>query len=151
PYGNTEAQWEERRPPIDNCVQVAAGDDHSAALLADGTVVTWGGRAAVTKMSGVITDATQIASGWYAVIVLRRDGTVTVFGAVSHPGEYLEPPPEASDVVKVAASRSSFYAIKADGTLVAWGSPDTYGQLTPPPNATNLIDVAGGRYHTLAL
>jgi alpha-tubulin suppressor-like RCC1 family protein len=152
PYGNTEAQWEARRPPINTCVQVAAGDNHSAALLADGTVVTWGGRTAVTRMSGVITDATQIASGWYAVIALRRDGSVTVFGAVSNPGEYLDPPPGLSDVVRVAASsQASFYAIRADGTLVAWGSPDTYGQLTPPPSATNLIDVAGGRYHTLAL
>ena len=152
PYGNTETQWEARRPAIDNCVQVAAGDNHSAALLANGTVLTWGGRSAVTKMSGVITDATQIASGWYAVIVLHQDRRVSVFGAVSHPGEYLMPPPGTDDIVKVAATPfSSFYAIRSDGTMVGWGAPNLYGQLTPPANASNLIDVAGGRYHTLAL
>jgi hypothetical protein len=151
PYGNTEAEWEAQRPPIHNCVQVAAGDNHSAALLADGTIVTWGGRAAVTKMSGVITDATQIASGWYAVIALREGGSVTVFGAAGHSGEYLTPPPGTNGIVRVAASQFSFYAIKSDGTMVAWGSPNTYGQLTPPPSATNLIDVAGGRDHTIAL
>ena len=151
PYGNTEAEWETRRPWIRDCVQVAAGDDHSAALLANGTIVTWGGRTAVTRMSRIITDATQIASGWYAMIALRRDGSVTVFGNGSTPGADLAPPPVMSNIVKVAASQVSFYAIRSDGKMVAWGSPNTYGQLTPPRSARNLIDVAGGRYHTIAL
>lgn len=150
PFGKEIDTWERLRPTITNAIRVAAGDDHSAALLADGTVLAWGGRSAVTNRSGTIRDAMQIDSGWYHLVVLHSNGTVSAFGQASQPNQYFDPPAGLSNVVRVVASQFASYAIKSDGTLVAWGMPDTYGQMTPPAGQS-FIDVAGGRDHTIAL
>ena len=41
-------------------------------------------------------------------------------------------------------------ALKADGTVVAWGD-NTYGQTNVPQPATNVVAIAAGAYHGLAL
>lgn len=150
PYGNDIADWEALRPEITTAVQVCAGDDHSAALLADGTVRIWGGRAGITSYDGDVTDAVQIASSWYGLVVLHEDGHVTSFGQVSQTGMTYDTPASVEgvgDAVFVTASRFSFAAILADGTFVGWGMPNDYGQFTPVEGATDLVQIALGDHH----
>jgi alpha-tubulin suppressor-like RCC1 family protein len=150
PYGNDINKWEAARPVISNAVMVAAGDDHSAALLANGTVRIWGGRHLVVTHDNKFSNIVQIASTWYALLMLHANGTVTAVGENSQVGGYITPPPGLDNVVKIACGQFSMYAIKSDGAMVGWGMPNNYGQFTPPANATNLVSIAGGRYHTIA-
>ena len=52
----------------------------------------------------------------------------------------------------VAVSGGDFHnlALKADGTVVAWGD-GTYGQTAVPPGLTNVVVIQAGGYHNLAL
>jgi hypothetical protein len=57
-------------------VQIAAGDTYSMALKVDGTIVTWGFKAAenpVTVVPDGTTQVTQIAAGGYHALALRAD------------------------------------------------------------------------------
>ncbi|MGA2863507.1 MAG: LamG-like jellyroll fold domain-containing protein [Verrucomicrobiota bacterium] len=55
-----------------------------------------------------------------------------------------------SNVLAIAAGYHHSLALKADGTLVAWGD-DTYGQTSVPPDLKNVVAIAGGGYHSCAL
>jgi hypothetical protein len=55
-----------------------------------------------------------------------------------------------SNAVFVAAGASCSFAVQADGIVVAWGEK-TAGQTYPPPDLTNVISVAAGATHGLAL
>jgi len=123
-------------------VAIAAGDNHSVALCADGTLATWGVDAngqlgdngTVNTSSPVLVSATGVLAG--------------------------------KAVTAIAAGAWHSLALCADGTLVAWGY-DNYGQLGN--NTTNnsnvpvavvqtgvlagktVTGIAGGGYHSLAL
>ena len=67
-------------------------------------------------------------------------------------------PPGLSDVVAVAAGAEHSLALKADGTIVAWGCDDPYGygtdvgQCTVPAELTGVTTaIAAGWHHNLAL
>ena len=74
--------------PVDlsNVTRIAAGDSHSLALKADGTVVAWG------KLQDVYTDfgqcdvpsglsgVTAIAASFAHSLALKGDGTVSAWG-----------------------------------------------------------------------
>jgi hypothetical protein len=53
-------------------------------------------------------------------------------------------------VVAVAAGYYHSLALKADGTVIAWGD-NRYGQTNSPVGLTNVVAVASGAYHNLAL
>ncbi len=55
-------------------------------------------------------------------------------------------PPSATNVVAVAAGASNSLALRADGTLIIWGSTTTV-----PYNITNATAIAAGAAHNLAL
>jgi alpha-tubulin suppressor-like RCC1 family protein len=121
---------------------VAAGGEHTLALRADGTVVAWG-----RNSNGQAGDGTSGNNRLSPVPV----GTA---------GNWL------SGVVAVAAGCQHSVALKADGTVVAWGY-NLYGQvgdgtsgnnrLTPVPVGTagswltGVVAVAAGCHHSLAL
>lgn len=148
PFGETIPDWIAWRPNITNAKQVVAGDDHSACLTSNGVVYAWGGRAAVTNNSGVYSNAMMIASGWYHLMILHSNGTVTAFGQVSQPGQSFTVPASLAGVSFIAASQFASYAI-SNGFMVAWGMPDEFGQYTALHNATNLVSISGGRDHTI--
>lgn len=50
----------------------------------------------------------------------------------------------------LAAGPGHSMAVRADGTMVAWGR-NGYGQATVPPGLSNVVAVAGGYDHSLAL
>ena len=59
-------------------------------------------------------------------------------------------PPDLTNVVAVAAGDFCGLALRADGTVVAWGD-NSYGQTNVPPDLTNVVAVAAGYHHCLAL
>ena len=115
-----------------NWVAIAAGDDHTLALKANGSLWAWGANQAGQLGDGSTTNRMQpvrIGSG--------------------------------NDWTAVAAGGSSSFALKADGTLYAWGdnSNGRLGEGTVISKKTpmaitavnNLKAVSAGEFHTLAL
>jgi alpha-tubulin suppressor-like RCC1 family protein len=61
------------------------------------------------------------------------------------PGATLQVPPRG-----IAAGGSTSFAIKADGTVAAWGN-NSDGQINVPPAATNVVAVGAGEVQDLAV
>lgn len=172
---------------------IAAGGAHSLALKADGTLWAWGSnvrgqlgdgtttnRTAPVQVNG-ITGVTAFAGGHAHTLALKADGTVWAWGnnasgqlgdgtttSRSVPAQVNGLTGATSIAATVEASHSA--ALKADGTVWAWGS-NNRGQLgdgtttnrTRPVQVTGLTGVTsivasgeegaqfGGLSHTLAL
>ena len=54
-------------------------------------------------------------------------------------------------VIDVAAGYAHALAAKADGTVVAWGSPNDHNEATVPAGTTRVMAVAAGSWHSLVL
>ncbi len=137
---------------------IAAGIDHSLALLTNGTVVGWGitsnlysydpdwyGQADVPPD---VTNAVAISAGAFHSMALKTDGTVEAWGYDFY-GQ-CDVPAGLSNVIAVACGGYFSLALKNDGTVVAWGD-NYYGQTNLPPDLTNVVAIAGGGLHGLAL
>ncbi len=118
-----------------NIVAIAAGRSFSLALKSDGTLLAWG-----ANFSGELGDGSST----------DRTTPVAVGGSNSN------------NIVAIAAGLNHSVALKKDGTVLVWGS-DEFGQLgdgtaledksTPVVigGATNIVGIAAGGFHTLAL
>ena len=124
---------------ITNAVAIAAGAEHSVALLADSTIRVWG-----TGAYGVPGDGSPVSTNRFA--------PTTVKGI--------------DNAVAVAATGNVSYAVLADGTIRAWGwnrmTANTLGALGTGTNIestnvplrvagiTNAVGVAAGAAAVLA-
>jgi len=171
-----------------NVTAIAEGSGHSLALKADGTVWTWGrnvfgqlGDGTTTNRSTPVRVAglsymTRIAAGGEFSLAVSVDGSVYAWGrnqpAGGHPGGELGDGtttdrftpikvPALSDIITVACGEHHSVALKADGTVWAWGS-NISGQLgnsirnnrQEPVKVSGLADVvalAASWEHTLVL
>jgi alpha-tubulin suppressor-like RCC1 family protein len=121
---------------------VAAGDLHTLALKADGSLWSWG-----DNSSGQLGDSTNTAQG-------KKPNQV-----VTTPGSHFD-----NNWVAVAAGGAHSLALQADGSLWTWGE-NANGQLGhpidlangPAPNTPNQVGllqswsgIAAGASHTLA-
>lgn len=170
-----------RVPDLENVVAVSAGGGHVLALTKDGRVFSWGsnfygalGRPprvelALDRAGEVpnLTDVVQVVAGLGVSTVLKKDGTVWVWGSnwqqqfgfpapTDQPGLnrgwVLEPQqvPGLTGVTAIAvgSGRQSIALLK-DGTLRVWGNTD-WGQLGngagpgfhPRPAAIKIANVA---------
>lgn len=170
-----------RVPDLENVAALSAGGGHVLALTKDGRVFSWGsnfygalGRPprvelALDRAGEVpnLTDVVQVAAGPGVSTVLKKDGTVWVWGSnwqqqfgfpapTDQPGPnrgwVLEPQqvPGLTGVTAIAvgSGRQSIALLK-DGTLRVWGNTD-WGQLGngagpgfhPRPAAIKVANVA---------
>lgn len=119
-------------PGLSKVKAVAAGANHSVALLQNGTVWTWGGN-----------DSGQLGIG------SRIDNSepVQVYGL--------------QDIIAIASGRTHVVALKKDGTVWSWGSNfsgqlgmDTSGTSSQPvknPFLSGITAITAGAFHTAAL
>lgn len=118
-------------------VAIAAGDYHTLAVDANGRVWAWG-KNGYGQLGSTVGTGTPLAT----------DAPTLVLGLTG--------------IVAVAAGAEHSVALKSDGTVWAWGR-NTTGQLgngettdvnyTPRmvPGLTNIMEIAAGDNHTLAL
>ena len=137
-------------PGLGNLIAISAGMVHTLALRQDGTVWTWGAnnhgqlgdgtnidRASPVQVPG-LSGVTAISSGFSHAVVLRQDGTLWGWGYNYYGqlgdgtvGDSRPSPvrgPDLSGVTTLVAGAYHTLALRADGTLWAWGA-NNYGQL----------------------
>ena len=136
-------------PGISTVTAVAAGEEHSLALLANGTVLAWGDNHegqlgdGTTKTSAVpvpvkgLSGVTAIAAGSLFSLALLNNGTVMAWGD-NREGQLGDgtlrnstvpvPVQGLSGVTAIAAGALHSLAVLANGTAMAWGDNES-GQL----------------------
>lgn len=87
----------------------------------------------MTNASGTVTSAVATLS-WTPVFMW---GSQTVIS------------PGVTNVLSLAGGDDHFLALRADGTVVAWGA-DFWGQTDVPPDATNIVSIGAGSTHGVA-
>ncbi|MEX2239048.1 MAG: hypothetical protein WEB00_16135, partial [Dehalococcoidia bacterium] len=152
-------------------IQIAAGGNHSVALLNDGTVSHWGSYLSSdpqlasgpaiplpTVVAGVEA-VRSLAAGANHTIALITDGTLRSWGSdeFGQLGDGVDPSPtfarrvEIDEVKAIAAGGDHALALRQDGSVWAWGRDDA-GQLGDggelaarfsPAQVSGLLDVIG--------
>ncbi|WP_027399054.1 cadherin-like beta sandwich domain-containing protein [Anaerovorax odorimutans] len=139
--------------------RMTAGENHMAAVKADGTVVAWGGDN-IYKQADVpegLSDVKAIAAGTYNTLALKEDGTIVGWGSVlNESGETVTYtiPEELKNVEfkSIAAGNSMSAAVKKDGSVVVWGSNHSgdYG-LENVPDLSDVVTVEINDFQVAAL
>jgi alpha-tubulin suppressor-like RCC1 family protein len=169
-----------------SAIAVACGGYHTAILLADGTVRTFGKnpqgalgvndtntRQTPVQVFGISSSGVAVACGMYHTAVILADGTVRTFGSNNQGGLGVNDTTQRNTPVQVFGISSSATAVAcgwdftavllADGTVRTVGRNDsgqlgvndTTSRLTPVQVITGFTSmpgkVAGGFYHTAVI
>lgn len=130
----------------------APSDGNVLGLKANGTVVTFGVEA--NQSPPGLTNVIMVAAGGFHSLALKSDGSVTCWGGESPGGIFTT----------IGAGRQHSLGVRPDGSVVAWGGANlcytnypfpghsiSCGETDVPSSATNVVAVAGGDKHSLAL
>ncbi|PPI86212.1 hypothetical protein KEHDKFFH_02510 [Marinobacter maroccanus] len=142
-WGGTSSA--EASPPANGpYVQIAGNAYNGAAIREDGTVDVWG-RDGLTVPATVNSVGAKFIEGWgdFFLAVLN-DGSVVRIG----PGPTI--PADLPPVAFAGAGRNHGYVIFEDGTVQGFGDNGS-GQINTPAGFGDCRQIAGGRYHTIAL
>ncbi len=101
----------------------------------------------VESQSGV----TGVFAGSFGEYAVKADGSLLALSGGAVPAE-AQPVSPGTAVLSVAVGNSHALLLRADGSTYAWGSNNTYGQITIPADAqSGVIAIACGANHSLAL
>ena len=95
-----------------------------AAILADGSVVTWGNARNGGDSSAVqdqLKNVQQIQASTGAFAAILADGSVVTWGNARNGGDSSAVQDQLQNVQQIQASLRAFAAILADGSVVTWG------------------------------
>jgi hypothetical protein len=123
---------------ITTAVAVAAGGDHTCALLANGTVQCWGenrfgqlgtgnlNKSAVPVTVIGITNAVAVTAGWEHSCAILSDGRVTCWGLKKRDDktvtvDVVVPVSGITNAVALAGGGEHTCVVLADGTVQCWG------------------------------
>lgn len=135
-------------PELTNCVHVAAGAGHISGVTADGGVITWG-RPTITNTPTQATNVILVTAGRDASIALTPQGRILVWPDIP---ELTNRVPSLTNVLQISMTRLWCIALDKNGRVTSWGAvPVDYGHTNTPSGLTNIVLVAAGRYHGLAL
>lgn len=144
----------EKPTDLTNAVALGIGSFATLAVLEDGTVTGWGYDSEhILNVPAGLSNVVALSVGAFGdnVLALRADGTVSEWGydyTILQP--YTNTHPEFSNIVALAAANSYRSAVlHFDGHVTAW--PNNPPDDVPPSNLTNIIAIAGGGSHLLAL
>ncbi len=152
-------------PGLSDVIALAAGDDHTLALKADGSIWAWGDNpngelgtgntdryTNPTQLTGIT--AIAIAAGGNHSVALLADGTVRTWGFNNH-GQLGNGNTTNSNVpvqvtgltgvVGIAAGYEFTLAVLSDGSVKAWGHDDSFqlGNGATAGDQTTPVDVLG--------
>jgi alpha-tubulin suppressor-like RCC1 family protein len=141
-------------PDGNDYVDITAGDYFSIALKSDGSIVSFGNSGFEGQNQLTISDNNDFvaisACGYYA-LGQKSDGSITKLTQYRYTNDFPHQfnRNTTGNYVKVV---SDYYelALRADGTLVGWGSNNGHGELNIP-DGNDFIDIAVGHFHGLAL
>ena len=138
---------------LSNIVSIAAGDGFSLGLKRDRTVISWGENSIPDCPSNVVA----VAAASFTGLALKEDGIVLQgVGVKWFPGHgRLNQVPGLTNVIAVAIGATDQgtrnVALKKDGTVTTWGGETIYKDATPPAGLSNVVAIAAGNSHTLAV
>ncbi|MEY2851955.1 MAG: hypothetical protein RL549_654, partial [Verrucomicrobiota bacterium] len=149
-----------------DALELATGtslDSASSRPVSSGRLLIWGSDPFATNAvmnTGVVQAVVAQVSKDTNVIGVLKNGSVTTWSLFGDSESAFDVPSAATaNVAMIAAGDEHFLALKADGSVVAWGrgKSDTNGipefgqSLVPSEAQTGVVAVAAGGYHSLAL
>ncbi len=136
-------------PGFTNAAVLAAGQNHTLAMWADGSLGAWGqndyGQGTVPAS---VSNVLMAAAGSDYNLTLRPDRTVVAWGRNNYGQTSV--PPGLSNVAALAAGDSHGLALLLDGTVTVWGA-NHRGQTNVPAGLHDVVAMAAGTNHCLAL
>jgi hypothetical protein len=120
---------------------IAAGVNHSLALLSDGTLAAFGlnvdGQCNVPALPAGVSYV-EVAAGAHHTLARRSDGTLLGFGGNLDGQTNVPALPAGLSYVQLAAGANHSAALRSDGSVVVWGRND-YGQQLVPALPAGLV------------
>lgn len=134
---------------LSNIIAIAAGAQYCLALRSDGRLLAFGDnelarRAAAGGIGGVVGVSAYLKYG----LVLKSDGTVANVGDTTL---FDPPPPDLRNATAIALGRGNAQALRADGTVLQWGTIYDVNLIPQPAGLSDAIAIANGGDHVLAL
>ena len=127
---------------------VSCGHEFALSLRHDGSIISWGANyEGEREVPAGIESVAAVYGGDFTSFALMRDGRLTSWGSV--PDSPM--PTSATNVISVSASASHVIALRADSTVVMWGSTNIPGIFDMPEDLTDVVQVSAGYKFSLAL
>lgn len=157
PFSGVPAQV----PSASGIVDLAAADYYRYAVKSDGTVLRWDDSAQTPTAIPSLSDVISVAASGGDVIFLKSNGSVIARNPQSGSLETVVGISDGIDVACGGYSVPFYLVLRSNGTVLAWGG-NSSGQLgngstddaefpTPVVGLTNVVKIAAGGSHAMAL
>eukprot|EP00439_Symbiodinium_sp_Y106_P032110 s577_g3.t2 len=109
-------------------VDICCGKQAFAAILGDGSVVSWGGNSSAVQDQ--LKNVQQIQATKQAFAAILGDGSVVTWGNAGYSGDSSAVRDQLKNVQQIQATPDAFAAILGDGSVVTWGHAHFGGDST---------------------